>query len=332
MRSFLRVTNAVLLAIALLSAALCGCAYKSLRSFPAAELDTRIMLLNTETEKILADTVREKEETADRLKSLCTETEEKTRERERIRNELQISEDIRRSASEAREQYAMKIRELEEEILGGESTVRICYWTLDDGPSSITKDFLNALDAMGEHVHVTFFTSNGANDAPGEEEMLRREMLSGHSVQNHTYTHDYWEGGRVYSSLDDFKEQILLQDEWLYEVTGFHPGIFRFPGGSAWGCDLVPGAKAAVAELGYEWADWNCNLYDSGVDLPDASTEISRALTQVSEEKIAIVLGHDWNQQTLDAMKSAIPALQEQGYVFLPLFQESVMMGQAATR
>ena len=353
MRSFFRATNALLFVVALLAAAFFGYAFHNFRSFPRTELDAQILSLKNETEKTRTETELAVKETAERLEylesdirhngeeaaaladeleNLCAQREEMIRKNEQLQSELIISKDIRASASEAREQYATKIRELEEKILSGESAVRICYWTLDDGPSYITKDFLDALDAMGEHVHVTFFTSNGANDAPGEEEMLRREMLSGHSVQNHTYTHDYWEGGRVYSSLEGFIEQIRLQDEWLYEVTGFHPGIFRFPGGSAWGSDLVPGAKDAVAELGYKWADWNCNLYDSGSNLPKASVEISRALTQVPEEKIAVVLGHDWNPQTLIAMKSAIPALQEQGYVFLPLFQESVMMGQAATR
>ncbi len=353
MRSFFRVINAFLFAVALLAAAFFGYAFRSFRSFPRAEFEAQILSLKNETEKTRTETEIAVKETAERLEylqsdvrhngeeaaamadeldALYAQREEKILKSAQLQNELKISEDIRSSALGAREQYAMKIRELEEQILRGESEIRICYWTLDDGPSYITKDFLDALDAMGEHVHVTFFTSNGANDAPGEEELLRREILSGHSVQNHTFTHDYWEGGRVYSSLEGFKEQVLLQDEWLYQVTGFRPGIFRFPGGSAWGSDLVPGAKDAIAELGYEWADWNCNLYDSGSNLPKASVEISRAMTQVPEEKIAVVLGHDWNPQTLIAMKTAIPALQEQGYVFLPLFEESVMMGQAATR
>ena len=60
--------------------------------------------------------------------------------------------------------------------------------------------------------------------------------------------------------------------------------------------------------------------------------EITRALTQIPEEPIAMILGHDWNTNTLVAMKTAIPELMDQGYVFLPLFPESVTMGMVATR
>ncbi len=86
--------------------------------------------------------------------------------------------------------------------------------------------------------------------------------------------------------------------------------------------------------MGYQWVDWNCNLYDAGAaeNLPTAALETSRAVTQTSEEQIAIILSHDWNPQTLVALKSAVPILQEKGYVFLPLFPESAMMGLVATR
>ena len=120
----------------------------------------------------------------------------------------------------------------------------------------------------------------------------------------------------------------------IREVTGFHPMIFRFPGGSAWGRDLLPGATDVIEELGYQWVDWNCNLYDAGApeNLPSSGLEITRALTQIPEEPIAMILGHDWNANTLVAMKTAIPELMDQGYVFLPLFPESVTMGMIAKR
>ena len=353
LRKFFRVINCLLTAAALLAIALCANVILTWKRFPAEEYEAQLEALSRQTEQKRAVTLAERAETeelltylgadlrhngeeavavADEIDSLNASQGDKAQRLKELEEQIVLYSDLPGAVVEARKQYGLTIRELEDKILAGESTAKICYWTLDDGPTYITQNFLDALDEMDEHVHVTFFTANGANDSPNEEEMLRREMLSGHSVQNHTYSHDYWQGGKVYISLDSFREQIQQQDEWLYEVTGFHPGIFRFPGGAAWGSDLLPGAKDVVAELGYEWADWNCNLYDSGSDLPSSSVELYRALTQVRQESIAVVLGHDWNTQTLIAMKSAIPTLQEEGYLFLPLWPESVMMGQNAKR
>ena len=354
LRIFFRVINSILLVAALLAAAFCGYFVYSVMNFPADQYNAQIIEANAQTEKYRADAITAREESEQRLASLRADIRnngaeavaladsidemkaaqaEKEKKLEEAQTEAMLLTDMPGGVAAARESYALAIRELEDKILSGESDVRICYWTLDDGPSYITENFLNALDAM-DHVHVTFFTANGANDAPNEEELLRREMTSGHSVQNHTYSHAYWEGGVVYSSLDNFKDQIRKQDDWLFEVTGFRPGIFRFPGGSAWGRDLLGGAVEAIEELGYQWVDWNCNLYDAGAaeNLPTAALETSRAVTQTSEEQIAIILSHDWNPQTLVALKSAVPILQEKGYVFLPLFPESAMMGLVATR
>ena len=56
---------------------------------------------------------------------------------------------------------AKSIRQLEEKVKAGETDVRICYWTCDDGPTYSTQEFLNAAREMG--VYLTFFTSREAN-------------------------------------------------------------------------------------------------------------------------------------------------------------------------
>ena len=355
MKTFFRVINGIFFAAAFFAAAYCGYFVYSVLKFPTDDYAAREAGILAQAEQTRADAKLAREDAAQRLELLksdlrnngeeaaaiaenideiAAEQEIKEQKLAELRELDRIREDMPGSVEEARRQYGLKIRELEEKIQKGESEVRICYWTLDDGPTYITKTFLDALDEMGGNVHVTFFTANEANTSPDEVEMLRREMTSGHSVQNHTYAHITDAGGAVYRSLESFREQIEKQDEWLFEATGFHPAIFRFPGGSAWGLDLVPDALDVIEELGYKWVDWNCNLYDAGAadKLPTAALETTRAMTQIPQEPIAMILGHDWNNNTLIAMKSAIPMLREQGYVFLPLFPESVTMGMVATR
>lgn len=351
MKSFFRLTNTVLLIVAVLALSFFGYMAYMAAHLSAENYAEQIKAIEKETAQTREDTLRAREETAARLDALRAdlrnvgsegaamaddfekmkaESEEKNERLETLRQLIARDEDMPESVEAMRREYADRIRELEEKIQNGESRVRICYWTLDDGPSYITGNFLDALDAM-DHVYVTFFAANMANDAPNEEEMLRREVASGHSVQNHSYSHAYWAGSALYRSAEDLQDEIRRQDEWIYSCTGVHPGIFRFPGGSAWGKGQLNGAIEAVEALGYQWVDWNCNLYDAGSadTLPSVSVEVTRALTQISQKQIAMILGHDWNVNTLLAMKEAIPQLQAKGYVFLPLFQESLTMGEA---
>jgi len=264
------------------------------------------------------------------LSALETEAADRKAQLSELNAEFEMAPDIQQRTVELRDEYALAIRALEEKILADESEVRICYWTLDDGPTYITGDFLDTLDALGSDVHVTFFTSCEANAGPNEEELLRRETRSGHSVQNHSYSHHYNEN--VYDSIESFQEQIRLQDEWVYENTGLHPGIFRFPGGSEWANKRGLGKQnciAAVEELGYQWIDWSCNAYDAGPEdtLPSGPGEAQTLFWQVTSMPIAVILSHDWNWRTCQALEIAVPQLRELGYVFLPLFPQSATMG-----
>ena len=265
MNNSLRRIDLILLAAALLFAALCGGFHYALAHFSPEKYETEIAGLNAQTESVRAETLAERSETekqlaflradlrnngeeaaalADRIGQLRAAEAEKEERLGLLQPEARLYDDTQGAIEDARRQYALKIRELEDKILSGESSVRICYLTLDDGPTKITKQFLDAYDELGEHIHVTFFVAYGANESDDEEEMLRRELASGHSVQNHSYSHDYWGNGRVYRSVESFREQIQLQDDWLYQVTGFRPGIFRFPGGSKMGFYLRPEAEA----------------------------------------------------------------------------------------
>ena len=354
MKRFFRVINGVFLALALLAAAFLGYMAFTYLRFPVDRYDTQLGELYARAGRTREEAETARAETADRLASLRGDLRkngeeavllaeniekinadqlEKDQKLEELNERILLLEDLPGNIETARKEYALNIRQLEEKIENGETDLRICYWTLDDGPTYITGDFLDMLDRLGPHVHVTFFAAHEANESPNEKEMLRRELASGHSVQNHSYDHTILESESVYCSLDSFREQVQLQEDWIYEMTGLRPGIFRFPGGYyTWAISKLPDATEVLDEMGYKWIDWNCNLYDAGAagKRPTVALTISRAVTQASEKQIAVILGHEWNENTLSAMESAIPMLQEQGFVFLPLFPESVTMGMEA--
>ena len=223
-----------------------------------------------------------------------------------------------------REEYGNQIRQLEEMIMEGQSDVKICYLTFDDGPNSLTAAILEELERL--EVYATFFTI-GTNEAPGQEENLRAEMMGGHTVANHTYSHAY--NGSLYRSMEEFQKQVLKQDEWVYEVTGFHMNIFRFPSGSS-ACYFLDEAGAWLAENGYQWIDWNANAYDAGLHaLDDSSWDLQIRMLKSSEKQdIAVLLCHDFNPATYGALKTFVPEMRELGYVFLPLLPQSHMFDE----
>ena len=71
---------------------------------------------------------------------------------------------------------------VEEAVKAGRKVV---YLTFDDGPSSNTMKLLDIFDKY--NVKVTFFV-NGVNSDPN---VLKEIVKRGHSLGNHTYSHDY---------------------------------------------------------------------------------------------------------------------------------------------
>lgn len=223
-----------------------------------------------------------------------------------------------------REEYGNQVRLLEEMIMAGQTDVRICYLTFDDGPNNLTQRILEKMEALD--VYATFFTI-GANSAPEQAENLRREMMGGHTVANHTYSHDIF--GTLYDSLDEFTYQVTEQDEKVYQATGFHTDLVRFPSGSVM-CPFLEDAEAWLEENGYAWIDWNASAWDSGFHSFDVGgAAISSNIYATTEDlDIAVVLCHDFNYSTYQGMDQFVPKLREMGFVFLPLFPQSHMLDE----
>ena len=303
LKNTLKVINYVLLGLALVAVGFGVFAFFQYRAVPIAEYESSAADLRAQAQLVDESTDKLSEDMKERLDNIVEETLAKRRE------------------------YASKIRELEEKVQAGETDIKICYWTFDDGPTRLTTQVLDKAKELG--VHVTFFTSHEANESEDEPEMLRREFAEGHAVANHTYSHQFAAMGNLYQKTEGLIEMIQKQDEWVYECTGFHTEIFRYPGGSAWAKALLgTDPTEAVKEAGYEWIEWSCDVFDNGVAGKTADEIQSMAVWQVKQLDIAVLLSHDWNANTLIAFPGAVKQLQDAGYVFLPLYPESVTMGE----
>lgn len=332
MKATLTTISKLLIGFCVLCALYCGlmAAYNS--RFPQDEYDLQCYELQQKIDAAKGQiaennkNLTQEQETAARLQEelsqLKTQKEEKQATNTKLQGDVDHLNNLYDTILETRTQYGQKVRQLEEMIVAGETDVKICYLTFDDGPNNLTKSIV---ERLAQHeAYATFFTI-GTNTADGQAANLRREMMGGHTIANHTYSHYY--NGSLYRKLETFIEQVQKQDDKVYEATGFHTQLFRFPSGSTF-CPFKSDAIAWLEENGYKWVDWNASAWDAGFEnMKKDGTAISgNILHTVGNQKIAVVLCHDFNYGTYDALDLVIPQLREQGYIFLPMFPESITL------
>ena len=264
----------------------------------------------------------------DKLQAMQEEWQTLTAEKEALTGEIQglkaaVAEqkDLPQAIQRQKEEGFRQLGELEQKIKAGESTQKIAYLTFDDGPyDSTTEAILDVLKEKG--VHATFFLRH----RPDHVAQIRREIREGHTLANHSYSHKI---KAVYQSADSCIREIRDQQEWLTETVGVTPQIYRFPGGSPTAGSKKQAIAAALAADGLGYVDWNCATGDG---LPGALTTekaYQNAIGSVGEQKIVVMLMHDYSTATLEALPEIIDTLKAEGYLLMPLFRESVMIRSA---
>ena len=298
----------------------------------AAQLDQKIQqreaeiaVLEAESESALAaaETVYQDQKTA--YDAVAAQHDALQAQVDEINNADAVITGKQEAIAALRVEYGTAVRKLEDMINNGESDYKICYLTFDDGPSYYTNRFLEKLDELD--IYATFFTIGkqmSSKDYALRDKYLRWEATSGHTIANHTYTHAIH--GGLYSSVDSFISAVKQQDEVVFNATGMHTDIVRFPAGSYY-CTYRKSTIAELTELGYGWIDWSGNAYDSGNTEYSSEYTARTVIWQVRQEKISVVLMHDWRLGTLGALDTIVTTLQAENYLFLPLFKESSTIG-----
>ena len=199
-----------------------------------------------------------------------------------------------------------------ERIDGG----RVCFLTFDDGPSPNTDRILEVLDQYG--VKATFFVVGTGRTAANQERM-RQIVAAGHTLAMHSWSHDY---KKVYASVEDFLEDAYQLYQYIHEVTGQYPRIFRFPGGSINGYNrgVYQEIIAEMTRRGFVYFDWNASAQDATLYPRSPSAIASDCLRGVGRD-LVVVLAHDSAARgtTVDALPAIIQGYQNAGYTFAAL-------------
>lgn len=187
---------------------------------------------------------------------------------------------------------------------------KVAYLTFDDGPSPNTPHILDTLKK--NNIKATFFVvGKMANEY---KDYLKREKAEGHTIGNHTYSHDY---NYVYASPKNFLDDINKNNEVIANILdGYTTKVIRFPGGS-WG-DKKAACRQAVEKAGYHYVDWNALNGDAEANLLPVDKLVARLKNTVGNQEHVVILMHDAGAKTttVQALPQIIEYLKSQGYEF----------------
>lgn len=199
--------------------------------------------------------------------------------------------------------------------------LKVVYLTFDDGPSSYTNQLLDTLAA--NDVKATFFT-NGRTDETANA-AYRRIVSDGHTLANHTWSHDY----SLYEDPAAFLADVQKLHDYQVQVTGKEPAkVFRFPGGSL---NSNQACVDALAAQGYNYVDWNVDCEDGLSNSLTADQVFQRIVDGVHEYNVSVVLMHaegEKKQGSRDALDPIIKQLKQEGYTFLTLEEDIIHQRQ----
>lgn len=137
--------------------------------------------------------------------------------------------------------------------------------TFDDGPGVHSRMVLDKLNAL--HLKATFFVigENIVDGGPNAAALLREEVATGHSVQNHTYDHASITGDSTRTApltREQLVRELDLGTRTIVAAGVPRPTLYRPPYG-----DVDARADDVARELGYRvvvpWGITGTNIVDS---------------------------------------------------------------------
>ncbi len=196
-------------------------------------------------------------------------------------------------------------------VNGAEAEQKTAYLTFDDGPSANTESILDTL--KNYNAKATFFVTGVAVEK--NPELVRRIYDEGHSIGNHSYSHDY---DSVYASTEQFLEEIDKNERLIGSIIGAENvlRLFRFPGGS-FGEKRKP-FRETINNSQYKYVDWNALNSDADGQPFSAERCMEEIKKYCTDKGDVIILMHDTREKTITAetLPQVLDFLASQGYKF----------------
>ena len=160
----------------------------------------------------------------------------------------------------------------------------------------------------------------------GEEskQILRDIYNNGHSIGNHTYSHNYktlYPNGRL--NLDNFIKDLNKNEELIQDALGiedYHTRVFRAPGGTmSWrGMQELKDYSSAnnISPI-----DWNALNKDSEGKKKSPEQLVTESINYSEGKDIVVLLMHDsyGKENTAKSLDKLITWYKDNGYAFKTL-------------
>lgn len=225
------------------------------------------------------------------------------------------------------QKYSVTVAEVFEMLSDGSvgEDEKIVFLTFDDGPSlTVTPSVLDTLKR--ENVKATFFLlGKNVDDTPKNKALVRRIYEEGHSIGNHTYTHNLkvlYPNKSI--NIDNYLREVLRTENSLKAILGedFKTTLIRMPGGimsrKFYGDPNLDKFLQVLQERSISNIDWNASGEDSEGGPKNAEQILNSVKATTEGQDISIILLHDTygKEETAKALPKIIKYLKDQGYIF----------------
>lgn len=205
--------------------------------------------------------------------------------------------------SESMEESAMA--ETEKNVTELDPDKPMIALTFDDGPNQVTTP--QVLDLLEEYGITASFFLIGDNITISTKSVVERAYNMGCEINNHSKTHS----NMTTLTAEEIQAEIEYTSNMIENITGEAPKFFRPP-------------YIAVNDTMYDNIDLTFICGHGCTDWEDSVTAEQRAekVLDFADDGV-IILMHDfsYNSQTVEALKTIIPTLLEEGYQFVTVGQ-----------
>ncbi len=168
---------------------------------------------------------------------------------------------------------------------------KVVYLTFDDGSSEYTPTVIDTLNQY--NVHATFFVVGTYCSEDYAKEMYNKILENGNTLGIHSYTHSR---ANIYASDEAFQNDFNQMYDYVYNLTGYRPWLWRFPGGSSTSIAPEGAMKNSyipyITSKGMTYYDWNVSSGD-GSNSTTSEQVYNNVINGVKDKAVSVVLMHD---------------------------------------
>jgi len=175
------------------------------------------------------------------------------------------------------------------------------FLTFDDGPNKKYTIPLIEILASYQVKAIFFLIGESAQKNP---ELVKKIVDAGHVLGNHSWDHK----GFSFLGINEQMEQVRRTDEILYKFDGIKKHIFRPPGGL-----LSPRLFFELVKSRRQIVLWSTNSMDY---CAKHESEICAVFDAFQIKNGEVLLFHDDNTRTLNAVTKLLPVWKNAGFKF----------------